>query len=152
MASSAPALCASTQSQIKTDYPTLRIADDCPVCGQKIGFHANPILGSKYFLFHPCYHSLARFFIFIFYSIVFVLNKNIFLSWTDASYVGLLTANIQIPSSPPGLFSTPPLFFCYLYFLLSSTFFPGWCFWRPASVFYVSRGISRRVGLVHFDG
>ena len=41
--------CASTQIQIKNDYPELKIADPCPACQQKIAFHANPILNGKYF-------------------------------------------------------------------------------------------------------
>jgi uncharacterized protein (DUF983 family) len=31
--------CQSTQSQIKADYPELKIADACPGCGEKICFH-----------------------------------------------------------------------------------------------------------------
>jgi hypothetical protein len=37
------AFCESTQSQIKKDYPDLKVADLCPGCGVKICFHKNYI-------------------------------------------------------------------------------------------------------------
>lgn len=35
------AICNSTIQQIKKDYPELKVADACPVCGLKIGLHQN---------------------------------------------------------------------------------------------------------------
>jgi hypothetical protein len=32
-------ICNATIGQIKSDYPELKVADDCPVCSRKIGLH-----------------------------------------------------------------------------------------------------------------
>jgi hypothetical protein len=36
--------CKSTQQDIKRDYPHILVADLCPVCDVKVGFHDNLLL------------------------------------------------------------------------------------------------------------
>jgi len=45
MSDSTKQICRSTQQQIKADYPDLKIADKCPVCECKIGYHNHVDLG-----------------------------------------------------------------------------------------------------------
>jgi len=60
------AICNSTIQQIKKDYPELKVADACPVCGLKIGLHQNspeptgmirPYSSYQYQFFHIFYIS-----------------------------------------------------------------------------------------------
>ncbi len=39
-------MCNATIDMIQSDYPALKIADDCPVCNRKIGFHGKGAFGN----------------------------------------------------------------------------------------------------------